>query len=105
VRGKAGGDQDGGDDSDDEAAGEDQGPLKTTKLYDMTMEMFGLSEAIWHQQAGTDGDDAARARHAEFAGAGDKIRDHMVAKQAAKQSPRTFVAVVAQHEVCSRCTR
>ena len=42
VRGKAGRDQDdGGDESEGEDAGEDQGPLKTTKLYDMTMEMFG----------------------------------------------------------------
>ena len=47
---------------------------------------MGLSEAIWQKQAGTDGDDVAKARHAEFAGAGDQIRDHNVAKQAAKQS-------------------
>ncbi len=82
VRGKAGQNQ---DEDESEDAEEDQGLCKTTQLYDMTMEMFGLSEAIWHKQTGAD-NGAARARHAEFEGSGDKIRDHNLAKQAAKQS-------------------
>ena len=82
VRGKAGQDQ-GDDESDD--AGEGQELCKTTKLHDMTMEMFGISEAIWHKQPGAH-NEAARARHAEFEGSGDKIRDPNAAKQAAKQS-------------------
>ena len=82
VRGKAGQDQGDGE-SDD--AGEGQELCKTTKLHDMTMEMFGISEAIWHKQPGAH-NEAARARHAEFEGSGDKIRDPNAAKQAAKQS-------------------
>ena len=82
VRGKAGQNQD-EDESQDAEDGQEF--CKTTQLYDMTMAMFGLSEAIWHKQTGAN-DDAAKARHAEFEGSGDKISDHNLAKQAARQS-------------------
>ena len=81
VRGKAGQLQEG----EDEAGYDDGEREVSTKLHDMTMQMFKLSDAIWHQQPGNV-NDAARARHAELQHSEDTVSDHHAAGKAAKAS-------------------
>ena len=72
--------------SEQEEDEEEQGPAAPTRLYDMTMEMFGLSGKIWQGEHDL-GNDAARQRYEETkAQAAAHALDHDVALQAAKKS-------------------
>ena len=71
--------------SPDENADE-QEAANPTRLYDMTMEMFRLSGAIWQQQEEVLNEDARR-RHEEVAqSAASWAPDHEVALRSAKES-------------------
>ena len=75
-------------DSEQEEDEEEQGPAASTRLYDMTMEMFGLSGKIWQGQDNL-GNDAARQRYEETkAQAAAHALDHDTALQAAKTSSK-----------------
>jgi len=70
-----------GDENPDE-----QEAANPTRLYDMTMEMFRLSGAIWQQQEEVHNEDA-RQRHEQVAqSAASWIPDHEVALRSAKDS-------------------
>ena len=58
-----------------------------TYLYEKTMEMIGLSDKIWHRQAGYS-NSAARARYEELKQAAGNVTSHDGALQAARNSQK-----------------
>ena len=72
--------------SDPEADDVEAEQQKPTRLYDMTMEMFRLSNAIWQQDHGVDNAVAQQRYQDMMEQAGSTIQDHELAKRAAVAS-------------------
>ena len=96
VRGNGNGDPGREDPLAADGTQHDKEPEATTKLYDMTMQMFELSGKIWLTEGKGTGNEAARQRHAEMqASAVRHGVDHDLALAAAKASDK---AARAQEE-------
>ena len=69
--------------------GADEEAGATTRLYDMTMQMFELSGKIWLAEGKGTGNEAARDRHAEMQASSDgHAMNHELALHAAKASDK-----------------